>query len=244
MNYTPPFEKKRYGTYGQVQIKKIEDGICYVLFCQTNSKGIVELNPETKMPVIEPLKLKIKVDDCLPVARKGDWVVKLSDDKTKLYNVRPINGVFPAKFKEFVSQKDQPPSPTMSGGKQEWQRLVFKPLFALTGKGFEGMVVGYQWGLDYLFETVVDEQGRSVMGYSKDLTKSTHMQETHEFLLLTGILEKGPIKATDNYLPVFQRRALDANKSLLLHVENGHIKALIADQSSAFEDNSEDDGVE
>ena len=225
MTYKPESVKGSFGLYGQVKIIAIENGKVKFMFREQDKTGNFG----------ETLKLKVKVEDCLPVAKVGTWAAQLSSNKDKLYQVRPINGVFPGKFVEFVAKKDQPPSPTMSSGKPEFQHLIFRPLFILTRDDVAGMRVGYRWGLDYSFVAGADD----FVKYGKQLDRSVHMQEVDEFLTLTGVWDKGAMNYNDNLLPFFQRRALEANKTLLIHVENGYIKALIPDMSNeTFEENN------
>lgn len=231
MTYKPESIKGSFGLYGQVKIVAVENGKVRFMFREQDKSGSLG----------ETLKLLVKVEDCLPVAKIGTWAAQLSSDKCKLYQVRPINGVFLGKFVEFVAKKDQSPSPTMSSGKPEFQHLICRPLFVLTPDNVANMKVGYRWGLDYSFAEGAD----GFVKYGKQLDRSTHMQEMDEFLTLTGVWDKGAMKYSENLLPYFARRALEANKSVLIHVENGYIKALIPDMNNeTFEEEKLDNGKE
>jgi hypothetical protein len=233
-NYKPPVAKGSYGTNGQVKIVSVENGKVKFMFREQDKDGNFG----------ETQKLIIKEEDCHPVAKVGTWACNLSTNQDRIYNLRPISGVIPAKFKEFRSRKDEAPTPQMTGGK--FPHLVFRPVFELLQKDVEGMLVEYQWGLSYNFQEFPNEEdGKpSIVGYSKDITKSEPTQALNEFMEVCGIWERGPMAWQDNLLPKIQKRALDAAKTFMIHVEKGYVKVLIADQSSAFEDNSEDDGVE
>ena len=227
--YKPPVAKGSYGTNGQVKIVAVENGKVKFMFREQDKDGNFG----------ETQKLIVKEEDCHPVAKVGTWSCNLSTNKDRIYNLRPITGVFPAKFKEFRARKDEQPTPQMAGGK--FPHLVFRPLFELTRPDVAGMVVEYQWGLSYNFQEFPNEEdGKpSIVGYSKDIDKSTPTQALHEFMEVCGIWEKGPMAWQDNLLPKIQKRALDAAKSFLIHVENGYVKVLIADQSSAFSETEE-----
>lgn len=226
MTYKPPVSKGSWGTNGQVKVAKIENGKVYFYFREQTKEGL-----------LEPVKMTpIKVEDCLPVAMVGVWAATLSTNKDKLFNLRPIQGVYPAKFVEFSAPKDEQPSPKMSGGKLEWQHLVFSPLFVLTREDVKGMIVRYQYGLDYAFTMFNAEDGTQIAGYAKRLDRSPHMQAVDEFMQLTGIWDRGAMKWQENLLPVMQRRALDADKSVMVYLDDGYIKNLIPDASGAFDE--------
>jgi hypothetical protein len=230
--YKPESVKGSFGLYGVVKIFSIENGKVKVAFYETDREG--NLSEAT-------IKVFIKAEDCFPVAKVGTWSAQLSSKHDKLYQIRPTSGVFPGKFKEFVSKKDQPPMPTMSGGKIEFQHLIFRPLFVLNREDVKDMVVGYQYGLDYAFAT--DESG--LVKYGKQLDRSTHMQDVDDFLTKVGVWDKGEMKYSDNLLPHFHRRAVDADKSLMIHVEKGFVKTLISDMSDeSFDDHIGADGIE
>jgi hypothetical protein len=231
MTYKPPVAKGNFGTNGQVKIVEVADDKVKFMFREQDKDGNFG----------ETLKLKVKVEDCHPVALVGTWACNLSSNKDRLYNVRPIQGVFPAHFKEFRAPKDEQPSPKMSSGKPEFQHLVFRPLFELTRDDVKGMLVEYQWGLDYNFTLFPDVADGKIAGYSKSLDKSTHTQKLNEFMEACGIWDRGAMKWQENLLPTMQKRALDANKQVLIHVEKGSIKALIPDQSSDFGDREFED---
>lgn len=238
MAYKPPVAKGSYGTNGQVKIVKIENGKVYFYFREQTKEGL-----------LEPVKMSpIKVEDCLPVAKTGVWAANLSTNKDKLFSLRPLSGMYDGKFKEFLAPKDEPPAPKMSGGKPEYQHLIFNPLFVLTSPDVEGMIVKYQWGLDYAFVDWVDAEGNHIVGYGKQLEKSTHMQKVDEFMTLTGIWDRGAMKWQENILPMMQKRALDADKPLRIIVKDSFVDTLMADQSSNFDENEDDklsnDGVE
>lgn len=225
--YKPPVAKGSWGTNGQVKIAKVENGKVYFYFREQTKEGLLEsvkMNP-------------IKEEDCFPVAKLGIWAATLSTNKDKLFSVRPLSGMFDGRFKEFSAPKDEPPAPKMSGGKPEWQHLIFNPLFVLTSPDVAGMIVKYQWGLDYAFVDFVNDTGDHIVGYGKQLDKSTHMQKVDEFMTLTGIWDHGALRWKDNILPDMQKRAIEANKSLRIIVKGSYIETLLADQSSEpFED--------
>jgi len=234
--YKPPVAKGSYGTNGQAKVVSVENGKVKFMFREQDKDGNFG----------ETLKLIIKEEDCHPVAKTGTWACNLSTNQDRIYNLRPINGVIPAKFKEFRSRKDEAPTPQMTGGK--FPHLVFRPVFELIRPEVEGMLVEYQWGLSYNFQEFPNEEAGkpSIVGYSKDITKSEPTQALNEFMEVCGIWERGPMAWQDNLLPKIQKRALDADaaKTFQVSLKNGYVDILIADQSSAFEDNSEDDGVE
>jgi len=235
MAYKPPAAKGNFGTNGQVKIVEVADGKVKFMFREQDKDGNFG----------ETLKLLVKVEDCHPVALVGTWACNLSSNKDRLYNVRPIQGVFPAHFKEFRAPKDEQPLPKMSSGKIEFQHLIFRPLFELTRDDVKGMLVEYQWGLDYNFTEFDDAEGNKIVGYSKSLDKSTHTQKLNEFMESVGIWDRGAMKWQENLLPIMQRRALDANKKLLVHIKNGNIENLIPDMSNeTFEDDKLENGKE
>jgi hypothetical protein len=233
----PTSKKQTYDkAYGQVNIVQIKGDKVHAYWRDVDFDGKVLLDADKKP--LEPKELPtLKVENCLPVCKVGKWMATLSGDR--LYNLRPISGVFPGHFKEFIASKDAAPSPKMTKG--QYPHLVFGPLFELDREDVQGMVVGYRYpGLRFNFEPFEREDGKSIVGYSVfDISKSPATMQLDEFMRVTGITDFGDMPWTDNPLPMFQKRALKANKSILIHVENGSIKSLIPDQSSAFSETEE-----
>ena len=58
---------------------------------------------------------------------------------------------------------------------------------------------------------------------------------------VVGIWDRGPMAWQENLLPKMHKRAVEAAKSFLVHVEKGYVKVLITDQSSAFEETSQEE---
>lgn len=237
--YRPPVSKGSFGVSGRVKIVDISDGRAKVAFFAADDKGMYTPEPTDKIYIDEV--------NIFPVARTGQWMGRLSDKKDKLFDLRPVSGVYEGVYKEFVAKKDTLPEPYKMTT-QFGDKYIFRPLFVLTAKEVEGMIVGYQWGLAYNFKEFPNpEEGKpSVAGYSKNYEKSPPTRMLDDFMCKTGAWDKGAMAWQENLLPKIHRRLVEVNRHVLIHVENGYIESLITLQDNKFSDEEEkvSEGVE
>lgn len=231
-DYRPPVSKGSFGVNGRVKIVDISDGRAKVAFFAADDKGMYTPEPTDKLYINEV--------DIFPVARVGQWMGRLSDKKDKLFDLRPVSGVYEGMFKEFLAKKDMLPEVyrrTTQYGVQE----TFRPLFILTADNVAGMIVGYQWGLTYNFKEFPNpEEGKpSIVGYSKNYEKSPATRVLDDFMCKTGAWDKGAMVWQENLLPKIQRRITDIGRHVLIHIENGYIESLITLQDNKFSDEEE-----
>lgn len=228
MSYVPPSRNTSGGNYqyGQAKIQISQDGKkVRVLF--KNNEG------ETSEHVLDRA-------DCPETVRPGVWIVSMGEKFDKLFSLRPIQGVFNAVFHDMVREKDKPPVPQTKIGKSKdggtFEYQYFRPLFCIVDGPADGLVVGYKWGLHYEFDAQVDDNGREVVGYSKSLSKSTHVQDLHKFLTAVGVWDDGAMPYKPNVLPMVYQRAKKAGKQVQLVVVDGNIDSIVGlPDSESFE---------
>lgn len=164
--------------------------------------------------------------NCPTILRPGAWIVSMSSDKQKIVSIKPVDGVFKAKFVGIRHDQDKEPAPEHNDKYDYW---YFRPIFELTDENLKGIKVYYQYGLFYYFASETDNQGRLLVKYSKNLTKSSHTQELDEFLTITGVWEKGPMPYKPNppsVLPYILKRGLSADKDFHVIMKDGWVKSL------------------
>lgn len=170
-------------------------------------------------------------EDVQGYIRSGEFIVKMDQEKTKLYSMSPANGMFEGKVSKFSARKDQPPAPMTKVG-PDWSYLYFVVMVGITKGECQGMQIPLF--LRYNFceeEQEIKGEMRSVVGYSKNLDKSKHTALLDEFLTITGVWNYGPIPYSDNILPKIEQRVMRAAKSFNFIVKKGYIDTLY-EQSS------------
>lgn len=202
----------------------------------------------------------VSVKDCSDEVkgyiRSGEFIVKMSKDKDKLYSMSPVNGLFEGKVVKFSSKKDQPPSPmtktaTNKDG-QTYSYQFFVVMIQIVSGDYTGMQIPlflrYNFGEE---KQEVKGEVKNVTGYNKSLDKSKHTAFLDEFLTITGAWDFGPLPYSDNVLPKLEQRILRKDKVFNFLMKKGYVDnfyekvdapALSPGDPSGFEEGASFDG--
>ena len=167
-------------------------------------------------------------DEVKGYIRSGEFIVKMSKDKDKLYSMSPVNGLFEGKVIKFSSKKDQPPAPMTKISKnkegQTYSYLFFVVTIEIVSGEYSGMHVPLF--LRYNFEECNEEikgEVRKVTRYDKQIDKSKHTAFLDEFMSVTGAWSFGPIPYSDNVLPTLEKRILRKEKVFNFLMKKGYV---------------------
>lgn len=148
---------------------------------------------------------------------EGKHVIQLAEDKKSIKAFKPYSGQHPAKFIKFSSREDETAVPQTKHG-EYGDYLVFFPIFEITGGPYKGCNASYQ--VAYKFQ----EGDDGVAEFAG--TKGKFLEQLEEFLD-TVIGSFDPPKFSDNLLPIFQKMASRADKSIGLVFKKGWIVTLV-----------------
>ncbi len=148
---------------------------------------------------------------------EGKHVIQLSEDKKNIKAFKPYTGQHPAKFIKFGSKEGEPPAPKAKHG-EYGEYLVFYPIFEITDGAYKGCNVSYQ--VAYKFQE--GENGLTEFAG----TKGRFLEGLEEFLD-TVIGQFDPPKWSDNLLPLFQKMALRANRTVGIVFKKGFVATLV-----------------
>lgn len=227
--YKPTYQQSAgYGPRGQakIQINSSRTKVRVTLREVTDDEKFIEHNAE------------LDIDDCPPSVQSGMWFVSLSSDKSKMYDIHPWNGMATVHTKAFTAKKDQPPTPRTRKG-QYGDFTVFSVLLEITDPDMKGMTCAYE--LPYNFfeaKEVIDGKEQSVVGISHPKSKFT--DKLVEYLDITGAWNRGPMKFSDNILPVLEKRILHEDSHFKVIFQKGYINTIYADDSLPKSENAEE----
>jgi len=177
-------------------------------------------------------KIVLSKDNCPNIVINGEFYVTLSDDQEKLFSIKPIEGLFLCQVSRFAAKPGEAPAPkTFHGDKWDYQ------YFVVMLKIIEGKLAGIEipYSLRYYFADVDGEVGLSHPG-------SKYHPLLADFLEITGVWEKGPIKYQDNILPILEKRILAAKRKFNVLVKDGWVdRVFTLKNSSEPEDMSDDE---
>lgn len=177
-------------------------------------------------------------NECPENIRKGTWFVTLTEDKKKILNLRPANGVFTAKVTKFPAPENEvPPIRTKIG--KDWSYRYFIAIITLLNPEVKGMevpvILRYHFGQ-------AEEDEKTVVAFSNP--KSKYTPQLIEFCDVTGVWNKGMMPYKDNVLPMLEKRILYENKTFQVVIKNGFADSFMEVDgvvSQAEEDESEED---
>jgi len=175
----------------------------------------------------------LKQDNCPKNIRPGTFMVRLTEHKDKMYSLYPASGMFDFTVDSFVAEKEKPPRPMTN---QQWDYQYFVVLLRIVKGEFKGMLVPYL--LRYNFGEFLDDEDKSVVGITHPRSKYTPQLE--EFLEISGAMEKGDIKYTDNILPILQKRILEQARTFKGIIKGGYINTLYSELSPKQESDETD----
>jgi len=184
-----------------------------------------------------------------PEKLSGTWYVNLSGkDSEELFGISPLVGMYTGKVFRFISQEGQPPVPkqkkyTYNGKEISYQYFtVLIEIIDGDRPEAKGMLIPHV--LRYNFGPIEDKNDEEyeMTEYTFDGSKAVHTPKLREFLYLVGAWDKGPIKYTDNILPILQKRILKAGKTFKFIVKDGWIDNIYEDfAAGAIEDDWDDE---
>lgn len=206
----------------------------------------VEISPDKKKVRIsykdnETDKYILNIKDCPENIRKGTWFVTLSEDKTKILNFRPANGVFHAKVIKFPAPEGEPPTPKTKigtdGKGKSWDYQFFIVIAELMNPEVKGMEIPLI--LRYHFSEA-EEDGKTVVAYAHP--KSKYTPQLIEFCDVTGMWNKGVMAYKDNILPIMEKRILHEGKVFQVVIKNGYADTFMElDGEVSYESDNETD---
>jgi len=201
---------KSYGSWMAAQIKFRGDkiGCCPILkdgTILTDNKSVVAVSRKNV-----PDNLTKEFDEKY-------MVIKLSEDKRTIESFKPYSGQHPAKFIKFGGREGETATPRTEKGEFGPYQVCYA-VFEIVDGPYKGCTTSHQ--VPYLFEEGNDERAKF------NVSKGKFLERTEEFLD-TVIGEFDPPKFSDNLLPLFQKMALRANKTVGLVFKKGFVVTLV-----------------
>ena len=180
--------------------------------------GRVEINPQNDPGT----RYKFARADVPKYIKKGTFFVSLSEDGSEIFAVRPYEGTFRGKFKNFFTKENEIPKPFKREAKPVAfegksftvpEHLEFTCNFILTQDDYEDMpVAGYFW-YDYFKE---DKKGNlKVEGGGQQFDKVVALLDSH------GLLDRD-IEYEDNLLPVIGKLLRKARREIMINIKKGY----------------------
>lgn len=214
-----PMIKSMKPVYGIAKVKAQKDG------------GIkFQLKDEDKIWTIESKNVPDEYK-----TMSGVFAITVSEDKSKLFRMYPHQGSFKCKFVGFVAQEGKDPEPRVKTGKFGTYQTAIASLKIIDGI-YTGMIIPY-----ILSFNLEDMDGiTAIKGGGKAAKKFA------DFLDAIGCWEE-VIPFSENILPTIQKRALKANKTVLVMVKEGWVDSAVREDAPNFgdlEDEDEEDTLE
>ncbi len=234
MAYKPPMKKG--AGYGPQGIAKIEvnpsnkDLLRFRLYY----KKWVEGQTEPQKLVLPSAEGWARIsradcsDDCKDLIRSGKWWVSVNEELTKIYSIRPVEGLYEVKVEKFASPEGQPPTPKTTQGKFPY--TYFTVILVIVGGEEKGMRIPYRLRYNFtdVYESVVDgEPLKQVVTYSKLGKNSIHTPILIDFMDITGAWTRGAMPYRDNILPNLEKRILEQGKVFKVILHEGQVKSIV-----------------
>lgn len=183
----------------------------------------VKMNPEkTKVKVIfEDTDKEVITKDFPKGIRPGKWFITLDSENKKIFNYRPVNGMFIGKVQKFVAREGETPTPQTHIGK-DWSYQFFVVMIEITQGENKGILIPCM--LRYHFAEAQEDE-KSVVAFSHPKSKYTPM--LIEFCEVTGVWEKGVMPFKDNVLPYIEKRVLHMAKEFQFVMKAGWVDSFI-----------------
>jgi hypothetical protein len=234
MPYKPKRKKVEFDANpnGKARIKKSKE----------KGKIIVWFSPENENEFADKKYVVNEWPDYIkPKQMEGvEWYVKLDGNGNKIFSIYPTEGMFEGHCIGLVSKEGEEPQVRFKDN-QFGGYHYFIPLVEFTSD-YPGMTIPYLWNdgvkpypnmLRYNFAGD-EETGETV--YTSWGDNSIHTPKLDEFLTVTGVWDKGPIKWKENILPTIQKRIVKANKTFKFVLKNGFFVTLIGSNEPAKEE--------
>jgi len=177
-----------------------------------------------------------------------EFMFTISDNKEKLFGLKPVMGMFRGKVVGFIGDGDNPPTPRTksyqySGNIVEYQYFLAN-IVVTAPEEYAGCVFTHM--LRYNYRMAEDEKGRQVVGYA---SKGKHTEHLIEFDAVTGIWQFGPMPWSENILPAIEKRTLKADQEFQFSMKEGWINDVYpvtnppkSEVVDGFDDEELDDG--
>lgn len=215
MAYTPPTAPPAYDKIqapGLVQIKDNE--VLVMLF-----------EPEKDVK-----KFRISRDKCPSYVKKSRskddyWMLDVAANGSRMNSQRPMDGMFDVRVKEFAHRNNADPQIRIN---QQYGSKSFVVILEILSGYEKGMTIPFI--LPFFFapvEEMVNDQKFTVVGWENH-PKSSKMPILQDWAKYTGLFERGPIKWSDNVLPVFAKRVADNNRGFRVVLKDGWVTSLMS----------------
>lgn len=210
----------------------------------------------TKDGLGKKVQITLKKDNCPPWVKNqevgftgGPYSISLNEDKDQMTNIKPYQGMYTVKVKEFASAEGESPSPKTKEGSKDgktWTYEQFTPILEIISGEESGMTVPYnlrfsQYGkpLYVPFLVSINDKEIEVIGHPNITSK--YLIQLDEFEEASGLWNKGPIPYQENPLPLFEKRILGENKKFMVTIKKGWVDSIYQELQDDFADDSEDD---
>lgn len=193
---------------------------------------------------------KADLEDLPKSFPSGEYYVQLSEDKTRLLNIRPNNGMFVVKVDRFAAKEGETPAPkiisaTDPTSKAEYSYQIFSVILKIVSpKEYADMEIFFS--PRYNFEGVEDEiNGKKVEVVAYNHPKSKYTPLLQDFCEATGVWEKGPMKWATNILPALAKRIAQADRKFQVVVKEGWVNTIfvmpdVSDEDEVKEEETND----
>ena len=179
---------------------------------------------------------------------KGKFSFNMNAAKDTLYSIHPAVGIFDVRFDSISMKKDATiPEPfhkvgdrtTKDGRSYHEDYKGFVANLVITEGDNADMLIPYI--LRYYFQPF-EMEGETVAGVTG--IGKRYGDQLVGFLDATGLWAQGPMKYSDNLLPLIQKRALALAKDMVVVMKDGWVDSLIAKDAETQEETLDDLPVE
>lgn len=183
----------------------------------------------------------VLASNCPDYVQEGKFFVVMSAQKDEIQRMSPVNGQFTGKVSQFMAQEGKPPVPkTRSYQNKDWKPYQYFAVFVevTDPERYKGMEVYIE--LRYHFGEAQEE----INGTMRRVAAITNLRSPNtgtleEFLDATGVWEHGPIKYSDNILPILQKRILTNDREFGLILKDGWLQYFIIPDENTLEVNDD-----
>lgn len=174
-------------------------------------------------------------NDAPKYATAGIFYVRLSQDKTKIDSMSPLNGSFHVKTDTFPAKEGEKPAPyVVTNLKYKTSSEKFNVVLEVLGPKYAGMsilmILPYYW-FDVAKEEVPGKGLKDVLALVEPRKASPGHRSLKNYLDVSGAWAGGPIPFSDNVLPALQQRILRAAKEFDVVLENGFVNTIILEDA-------------
>lgn len=173
----------------------------------------------------------------------GKFYVRLNGDGDEIFYANPIRGMFKANAIEINAEEGKAPAPreyTREGKNQKGEHykeeyVAFTAVFRIREGKFKGFRIPYF--VRYKFDEG-DDGVAMLYGYGK------YTDQLDDFLDVTGVYDRGPMKFKTNLLPAIQKRFQKAKKEINIIMKNGFIDTLYGEDVIGDDEDDDEENVD